>query len=157
MREKLGDPSIPLWITEGIKKGDSLTSRGLCTVTLLGVWNWRETNEHGGKTALPEWEDIALNERRVFVVYDSDVVLKPQVHKALSRLKSFLESRGAEVHVVYLPHGEGGKKQGVDDYFVAGHRVDDLFSHATTELREEHVGEDENPLEVYLSTPQGIV
>jgi hypothetical protein len=37
MRDKLGDPSVPLWITEGIKKGDSLTSRGLCTVTLLGV------------------------------------------------------------------------------------------------------------------------
>jgi hypothetical protein len=156
MREKLGDPSVPLWITEGIKKGDSLTSRGLCTVTLLGVWNWRGTNEHGGKTALPEWEAIALNERRVYIVYDSDAELKPQVHEALSRLKSFLESRSAEVHVVYLPHGEGGKKQGVDDFFVAGHGVDDLDSHATTELREQHVGE-EDPPQVYLATPQGIV
>jgi hypothetical protein len=41
MRGKLGDPTVPLFVTEGIKKGDSLTSRGLCTVTLLGVWNWR--------------------------------------------------------------------------------------------------------------------
>jgi hypothetical protein len=157
MCDKLGDPSVPLWITEGIKKGDSLTSRGSCTVTLLGVWNWRGTNEHGGKTALPEWEDIALNGRRVNVVFDSDVMLKPQVHQALSRLKGFLETRGAEVRIVYLPHGEGGKKQGVDDFFVAGHGVDDLDSHATTELREQHVGEDENPPEVYLATPQGIV
>ncbi len=30
MRNMLGDPSVPLWITEGIKKGDALTSRGLC-------------------------------------------------------------------------------------------------------------------------------
>jgi hypothetical protein len=157
MREKLGDPSVPLWITEGIKKGDSLTSRGLCTVTLLGVWNWRGTNEHGGKTALPEWEYIALEERKVYVVFDSDVMVKSQVHKALSRLRGFLESRSAEVHIVYLPHGEGGKKQGVDDYFVAGHGVDDLLSHATTELREQHVGKDEDPPEVYLATPQGIV
>jgi hypothetical protein len=157
VREMLADPSVPLWITEGLKKGDALASRGLCAVALLGVWNWRGTNEHGGKTALPEWEDIALNERRVYIVYDSDVELKPQVHKAPSRLKSFLESRGSEVHVVYLPHGEGGKKQGVDDYFVAGHGVDDLLSHATTELREQHVGENEDPPEVYLSTPQGMV
>ena len=48
MRDKLGDPSVPLWITEGIKKGDALASRGLCAVTLLGVWNWRGTNGQGG-------------------------------------------------------------------------------------------------------------
>src|SRR5215210_2867664 len=157
MRDRLGDPSVPLWITEGIKKGDSLTSRGLCTVTLLGVWNWRGTNEHGGKTALPEWEDIALNGRHVYIVFDSDVVVKPPVQHALRRFRAFLETRGAELHIVYLPHGEGGKKQGVDDYFVAGHGVDDLLSHATAELREQHAGEDEDPPEVYLATPQGIV
>jgi hypothetical protein len=157
VREMLADPSVPLWITEGLKKGDALASRGLCTVTLLGVWNWRGKNEHGGKTALPEWEDVALNGRRAYIVFDSDVIIKPQVHKALSRLKDFLESRGAEVRIVCLPHGEGGKKQGVDDFFVAGHGVDDLLSHATTELREQHVGKDEDPPEVYLATPQGIV
>ena len=37
----LGNPNIPLWITEGIKKGDALVSHGLCAVALLGVWNWR--------------------------------------------------------------------------------------------------------------------
>jgi hypothetical protein len=158
MRSKLGDPSVPLWITEGVKTGDSLTSRGLCTVSLLGVWNWRGTNEHGGKTALPAWEDIALNERRVFIVYDSDAVSKSQVHEALSRLKSYLESRGAEGHVVYLPHGEGDKKQGADDYFVAGHTVDDLLGHSTRELREPpRDDEDEDIPEVYRATPDGIV
>src|SRR5215218_2911541 len=158
MCDKLGDPSVPLWITEGIKKGDSLTSRGSCTVTLLGVWNWRGTNEHGGKTALPEWEDIALNGRRVNVVFDSDVMLKPQVQHALSRFRAFLEARGAELHIVYLPHGEGGKKQGVDDFFVAGHSLDDLLGHATQELREPPQ-DDENgdPAARYRSTSQGLV
>ena len=51
VREMLGNPSVPLFITEGIKKSDALVSRGLCAVTLLGVWSWRGTNEHGGKTA----------------------------------------------------------------------------------------------------------
>jgi hypothetical protein len=92
-REKLGDPSVPLWITEGIKKGDALVSRGLCAVALLGVWNWRGTNEYGGKVALPEWEHIALNDRQAYIVFDSDAMRKPQVHKALARLKRFLEEK----------------------------------------------------------------
>jgi hypothetical protein len=92
-REKLGDPTAPLWITEGVKKGDALASRGLCAVALLGVWNWRGTNEQGGKMALPEWEYIALNGRQVYLVFDSDVMLKPQVHASLGRLKAFLEVR----------------------------------------------------------------
>ena len=92
-REKLGDPTVPLFVTEGIKKGDALASRGLCAVALIGVWNWRGTNGAGGKTALPEWENVALNGRRIYVVFDSDVMLKPEVHAALVRLKIFLESR----------------------------------------------------------------
>jgi hypothetical protein len=30
------DASVPLWITEGVKKADSLTSRALCSVALQG-------------------------------------------------------------------------------------------------------------------------
>ena len=37
-----------------------------------------------------------------------------------ARLKAFLESRGAEVLVIYLPHGESGLKVGVDDFLAAG-------------------------------------
>lgn len=92
-REMLGNPSVPLFITEGIKKGDALLSRDLCTVTLLGVWGWRGRNGEGGLTALAEWDYVALNDREVYIVFDSDVMLKPQVHKAMVRLKAFLESR----------------------------------------------------------------
>jgi Domain of unknown function (DUF3854) len=92
-REKLSDPSEPLFITEGIKKGDALVSRSLCAIALIGVWNWRGTNEHGGKTALPEWEYVGLNGREVYIVFDSDVMLKPEVYAALARLKAFLEGR----------------------------------------------------------------
>jgi Domain of unknown function (DUF3854) len=53
----------------------------------------RRTNEHGGRVALPEWEHIALNERQVYIVFDSDVMLKLQVHAALARLKAFLEAK----------------------------------------------------------------
>ena len=90
----LSDPGVPLWITEGIKKGDALVSHGLCAVTLLGVWNWRGRNEHNGRTVLSEWEYVALNgQRPVSIVYDSDVMRKPNVYKALARLKPLLENR----------------------------------------------------------------
>jgi Domain of unknown function (DUF3854) len=95
-RERLGDPTAPLFITEGIKKADALVSRGLCAVALIGVWSWRGTNEYGGKMALPEWESVALNGRKVYIVFDSDVMEKREVYAALCRLKNFLESRGAD-------------------------------------------------------------
>jgi len=93
VRNELGDPSVPLFVTEGIKKGDALVSRGLCAVALIGVWNWRGKNEYGGKTALSEWEYVALNDRQVYIVFDSDVMLKQEVYAALVRLKAFLENR----------------------------------------------------------------
>lgn len=102
IRERVRDPKIPLWITEGIKKVDSAISRGLCCIGLLGVWNWRGTNERGGKTALPEWDEIALNGRVINIVFDADFAFNPNVHAALKRLHAFLKKRGAIVHTVDL-------------------------------------------------------
>lgn len=135
VRDKATDPKTPLWTTEGIKKGDALATHGLCAVALIGVWNFRGTNEHGGKTALPEWEFIALNGRDVYIVFDSDVMTKQAVHAALVRLKAMLEHRGAKVKLIYLPDAADGSKQGVDDYLVAGHSVQDLLALATPTLR----------------------
>jgi putative DNA primase/helicase len=115
----LGNPSIPLFHTEGIKKVDAGAARGGCWVGLLGVSGWRGTNEHGGKTALPELEDIALNGRRSYLVFDSDIMEKQQVHQALGRYMSLLKGRGSDVRVIYLPNEANGEKMGVDDYFVA--------------------------------------
>ncbi len=86
-------------------------------------------------TALADWEAIALNDRQVYIVFDSDVMMKPQVHAALARLKTFLEARKAHVALVYLPAGPQAAKVGVDDYLVAGHGLDDLLALATPTLR----------------------
>jgi hypothetical protein len=95
IQDMVRDPNIPLLVTEGVKKADSAISRGLCCIALLGVWNFRGTNEFGGKTALPDWESIALKDRQVYIVFDSDVMQKPQIHQALVRLSAFLNQRGA--------------------------------------------------------------
>ncbi len=158
VRHLIGDPAKPLFVTEGIKKGDALASQGCCAVALLGVWNWRGTNEHGGKTALPEWEMIALNGRTVYILFDSDVMLNPQVYGALLRLKAFLENRGARVLVIYLLPGDGGTKVGVDDFFASGHTLQDLLVLATAEVRlppvPDGLRESEHP---YRSTETGLV
>ncbi len=144
VRHLLGDPKLPLFITEGVKKADALASLGLCAAALLGVWNFRGTNDAGGKTLLAAFDSIALNGRQVFVVYDSDVMLKAAVGEAMSRLGAVLTSRGAHVRYVYLPSGPAGEKVGVDDYLAQGHGVNDLFALATTELRALPDGADED-------------
>lgn len=131
----LGDPARPLVFTEGPLKADAAVSAGLDCVALLGVWSWRGTNGDGGKTALPDFEYVALNDRQVYVAFDSDAMLKEQVHGALVRLGALLAHRGAHVAYVYLPHGDGGAKVGLDDYLASGRSADDLLSLATGELR----------------------
>jgi hypothetical protein len=135
IRARLADPSVPLFITEGARKADAAVTQGLCAVDLLGVWNWRGTNEHGGKVALPEFEGIAWNGRAVYLVFDSDVMTKSEVYAALVRLKKHLESRRADVKVIYLPSGSGGTKVGLDDFLAAGGTVDTLLTHAESVLR----------------------
>jgi hypothetical protein len=155
-RQNLGNPGVPLFVTEGVRKADAAASIGLCCVALLGVWNWRGTNDQGGKTALADLESIALNDRVAYIVFDSDVMTKISVHGALVRLRALLESRHAHVQVIYLPAGPGGTKVGLDDFFAAGHSVDDLLALATTELRAAP-GADGAAGSPYRETPAGLV
>jgi len=99
----IADPRAPLFVTEGPAKADSALSAGLCCVSIQGVWNFRGTNDAGGKTALADWESVALNGRRVYLAFDSDAMEKREVHAALARIKNFLEARKAEVRIIYLP------------------------------------------------------
>lgn len=115
---QLGDPAVPLFVTEGSRKADAAVSAGLCCVSALGVWMWRGTNPVGGKVALAEWHDVALNGRRVVMAFDSDVTSKRAVAKALAELANYLESKGAKVEYLHLPD-PGDGKTGLDDYLAA--------------------------------------
>ena len=132
-RPHLGNPDVTLWITEGVKKADSLASAGLRAIALLGVWSWRGTNRHGGKTALVDWHEIALNGRKVVLAFDSDTFQNPDLHQAVEEFGRWLEHRGAEPCFVYLP--SDGSKVGVDDYLAAGHSRDELVALIETEWR----------------------
>ena len=60
----LGDPTVPLWITEGTKKADCGAQYGLCVVALLGVCGLAGHQRHGRQDRLADWNDIALNNGR---------------------------------------------------------------------------------------------
>jgi Domain of unknown function (DUF3854) len=132
VREHLGNPARPLWITEGIRKADAAVTAGLDCLALLGVWNWRGRNDYGAATALAFWEFVALLDRRVYLCFDSDVMLKASVHAALVRLGAFLTRRGAKLAYVYLPSGDGGKV-GLDDFLAAGGTIAELVRTARSE------------------------
>ncbi len=104
-----------LWITEGCKKGDALTSRGLCAIALAGVWMWCVPKERPYR--LKACFGHVRLDRRVYIVFDNDVTVKESVQQALEALVYALEGRGAEVLVVYLPPGE---EKGVDDFLAGG-------------------------------------
>lgn len=135
-RPMLDDPDIPLWITEGSKKADCAAVHGLCCGSLQGVWNWRAgVGANGGKLELPDWDRIALNGRKVIIAFDSDVIDKPAVAKALARLSAILERRGADVYIVRIPDSDGNKV-GLDDFLASGGTVDQLLAEASKDLPE---------------------
>ncbi|MGH3403798.1 MAG: DUF3854 domain-containing protein, partial [Streptosporangiaceae bacterium] len=137
IKSQLDDPSIPLWITEGARKADAAVSAGVACISLSGVDAWQGTNSRGGKTALGDWKNIALNDRRVYLAFDSDAASKPGVAGALERLGNWLAGHGAtssDVRYCYLPDGEDGTKVGLDDYLAAGGSIEDLIKTSTPEL-----------------------
>ena len=88
------------------------------------MWNWLYTGSAGGKMALPDWHDVALNDgRRVIIAFDGDVARKESVQKAAQRLAGYLATKGARVEYLHLPDTDD--KTGLDDY-LAEHTVEDL-------------------------------
>jgi len=131
------DPTQPLWVTEGIKKGDALATVGVPCIALGGVWNWRTRKQPqtGKPGPLPDWQGVPLANRTVVIAFDSDVMEKAEVHDALEGLTGFLEGENARVRYCYLPPGENGAKVGLDDFLTTGHTVDDLWAAVSDELR----------------------
>jgi hypothetical protein len=53
VRSLLGNPQVPLLVTEGSRKADSAASVGLCCVAVAGVWNWRAATSRAGPWRCP--------------------------------------------------------------------------------------------------------
>jgi P4 family phage/plasmid primase-like protien len=128
-RDKIVDPTEELWATEGVKKADSLTNRGVCTIALAGVFNWR--SQLG---TLGDWEDVLLNGRAFTVCFDADARENPSVLRAMIRFGRWLRSKGVrKVYYLIVPaevHGTAVK--GADDFLAAGGTLEQLKAARTT-------------------------
>lgn len=123
-------PGVDLFITEGEKKAAKAGQEGFPCIGLPGVTCWskprsKDKKEHpSGKRKLHDrLADIEWNDRRVFVVFDTDEKRNPNVAREEAELAYALEQRGAVVHLVHFPpcHNEKESrfiKQGFDDFLI---------------------------------------
>jgi putative DNA primase/helicase len=128
-RGRIIDPTVQLWITEGIKKADALTSRGACVVALTGVYSWRSR-----LSTIGDWEDVLLKGREIIICFDSDASTNPNVQRAMERLGRWLKSKKASkvLYLIVPDKINGTNVKGADDYLAAGGTLDGLRAAATT-------------------------
>lgn len=136
---RIVDPAVPLWITEGVKKADSLTTAGQCVVALSGVFNWRSS--HG---TLGAWEDVLIKGREVIICFDADAQSNLNVLRAMLRLGRWLKSKDAgKVRYLIVPSDVNGTAvKGADDYLAAGGNLGGLLAAATTTEPDPNRGDD---------------
>jgi len=130
MAEILASGDVPVAVTEGSIKADSLASIGIPCIGLSGVWNWLGRTDQRNSAPLPEWIELDVDE--MFIVFDSDAQTNESVLKAAQRLERHLlrEVGIARVDFITPPAAADGSKQGIDDYRAAGGDVADLLKSA---------------------------
>lgn len=117
------DASELIYLTEGEKKAAALCKVGLPCIAVPGVWGWK-SKRHGVRVIKDfqaiKWsyenDDGEIVPRPLAMVFDNDVIIKPEVLAALNALSYELTNFGAAVFIVHLPEG---KLKGVDDFLVA--------------------------------------
>lgn len=127
-REVAKDPTVELIITEGEFKAACACSRGHTTIGLGGVWCWRSAKEN--LAILETFNEFEWGDRNVYIAYDSDAVTNPKVIQAENALADALTKLGAQVFILRIPPGDGGAKQGLDDFLVAGKDLVDITEEA---------------------------
>jgi predicted P-loop ATPase len=125
-----------IYVTEGPKKQGCLMSIGLATISLPGVWNFRQGQESETVPGLvkkklhPLLELFCQKGRKVYLAFDSDLTEKDGVRKALIALGKKFKDAGCEVFIVQWNQGY----KGIDDLKVkAGEQaVRDVIAQALT-------------------------
>ncbi len=104
----------PLYITEGVKKVLKITQHGRPCIGLSGVWGFRVgKNDEAAGLLSEELASFTWNGRTVYLAFDADLWINPQVRKALYELALHLTARSA---LVYICTWKGEK--GIDDYLA---------------------------------------
>lgn len=113
------DRDVPLFVVEGVPKGDALWTAELPAVSIQGVWNFTTSGAAGFRELLGDLRYLPLDGRAVVVAFDADAWTNPDVRAAARELGRVLGRRASEVLALRLPDPEA--KTGVDDYLARGH------------------------------------
>lgn len=132
------DRSVPVIITEGIKKADAIVTacerEGIPALVLAvnGCWGWRSRID-GGSIAIQDFHDISWDDRKVYVVSDSDYRSNNDVAAGWNACATYLSSKTGEhrTFLVVVPPA-GLEKVGADDFLAGGGTLADLLGLAQT-------------------------
>ena len=116
--------STTIIFTEGEKKAARAAKDGHACIGLGGVWSFR-SKRTGEFEILDAFKQLDWKGRSVLIIFDSDVVKKPQVLGALHAFAYQLSCLGAKPQTVILPEGPKGEKTGLDDYLEHGGKLDE--------------------------------
>jgi len=108
----LANSEVPLLITEGELKAACATKHDLACLGLGGVWNFRSKTE----LFIAELSTLPVEDRQIYIVFDSDAAANPQVAAAENALAREFLQRGAHPFIVRLPSLSGQTKTALDDF-----------------------------------------
>ena len=166
--ELLRDASVPIVFSEGEKKCLALWHAALTPLngtggppflpmSVPGAWAWRSVIGNRATAAapghdivkgpIPDLDLIEWHNRRVTILFDTNVASNDSVRAARRALASELAARGAEVWLADLPPAPG--INGCDDYlavFGAGALLEVLKQSARYEWREDLIMSDKGKI-----------
>jgi hypothetical protein len=104
---------LPLIITEGPVKALACTYAGYPTVGVNGVWSAAETVAQGALILREELRVLGVKGRKVYLAFDADASINPEVRHATIRAAFLLAVEGAEVF--QLTSWDLEQAKGIDD------------------------------------------
>ncbi len=117
-REVATNKNIPIYITEGEKKAVTMCRvLRLPCIGIGGVWSFK-SKKNGEITLLTEFGEFDLKGRTIIIIFDSDIIAKPQVLRALYGFAHSLSVSKAYPNTLSLPEGPNATKTGLDDYIL---------------------------------------
>lgn len=130
---KQEDPVI--FITEGELKANCACKLGFPTLALGGVWNFMSKRE--GIALLPEIKALPLDDYKIYIVFDSDIISKPDVLRAENELAREMLRLGWSIYTVRIPPGINNAKLGLDDFLYAkGKNAEQAFTDLVATAKE---------------------
>ncbi len=120
-----GNPQLEIYITEGEKKADAMSSRGYLCLGMGGIWNFKKKHEDSILDYLKPWRCASGGRQRtIYMIYDSDALeegkdyMRTNFLNACARFSTYMRQSDFRLKTVVLPDVLETGKTGLDDWIV---------------------------------------